>query len=181
MAIVKNLLDLHQSNITTINQEGIGTTFKFDINYKLHNFAVDSNSFTPTQTNSIMDISKLSILVAEDNQMNTLLMKKLLAKWDITPDFANNGAEAVAAFNGKAYNLILMDIHMPVMDGYEATAEIRKHTDQQKANVPIIALTASVALDAREKISNAGINDFVSKPFNPDELRGKLEEIANNL
>ena len=181
LAIVKNLLDLHQSKITTISQEGIGTTFKFDINYKLHNFAVDSNNFTPTQTNSIMDISKLSILVAEDNQMNTLLMKKLLAKWDITPDFANNGAEAVAAFNGKAYNLILMDIHMPVMDGYEATAEIRKHADQQKANIPIIALTASVALDAREKISNAGINDFVSKPFNPDELRGKLEEIANNL
>jgi signal transduction histidine kinase/ActR/RegA family two-component response regulator len=181
LAIVKNLLDLHNSKITTISQEGIGTTFKFDINYKLHNFAVDSNNFTPTQTNSIMDISKLSILVAEDNQMNTLLMKKLLAKWDITPDFANNGAEAVTAFNSKAYDLILMDIHMPVMDGYEATAEIRKHTDQQKANVPIIALTASVALDAREKISNAGINDFVSKPFNPDELRGKLEEIANNL
>lgn len=181
LAIVKNLLDLHNSKITTISQEGVGTTFKFDINYKLHNFAVDSNNFTPTQTNSIMDISKLSILVAEDNQMNTLLMKKLLAKWDITPDFANNGAEAVTAFNSKAYDLILMDIHMPVMDGYEATAEIRKHADPQKANVPIIALTASVALDAREKISNAGINDFVSKPFNPDELRGKLEEIANNL
>ena len=128
-----------------------------------------------------MNISKLSILVAEDNPMNTLLMKKLLAKWEITPDFAANGDEAVQLFKINKYDLILMDIHMPILDGFEATAMIRNDTDQLKAQIPIIALTASVALDAREKISQAGINDFVSKPFNPDELRGKLEDIANNL
>ena len=128
-----------------------------------------------------MNISKLSILVAEDNPMNTLLMKKLLAKWEITPDFAANGDEAVQLFKINNYDLILMDIHMPILDGFEATAMIRNDTDQLKAQIPIIALTASVALDAREKISQAGINDFVSKPFNPDELRGKLEDIANNL
>lgn len=128
-----------------------------------------------------MNISNLSILVAEDNPMNSLLMKKLLAKWSIIPDFSSNGVEAVEAFNNKDYDLILMDIHMPLMDGFEATAEIRRHPNLQKANIPIIALTASIALDAREKISNAGINGFVSKPFNPDELREKLEEIAGKL
>ncbi|TCC86676.1 response regulator [Pedobacter frigiditerrae] len=126
-----------------------------------------------------MDISNLKILVAEDNPMNTLLMKKLLAKWDIKPDFAANGAEAVDAAKAKGYDLILMDIYMPIMDGYEATAIIRADEDKDKAQVPVIALTASVALDVRNKIAEAGINDFISKPFNQDELREKLEEIAS--
>ena len=128
-----------------------------------------------------MNISSLSILVAEDNPMNTLLMKKLLAKWDITPDFAANGEDAVKLFSTNNYDLILMDIHMPILDGFEATALIRNDADQLKAKTPIIALTASVALDAREKIAQAGINDFVSKPFNPDELKDKLQEIAAML
>ncbi len=125
-----------------------------------------------------MDISNLKILIAEDNQMNTLLMRKLLAKWNIVPDFASNGADAISAFQANLYDLILMDIHMPVMDGYEAANLIRNHSDPSKSNVPIIALTASVAIDVRHKLSEAGINDFVSKPFNPEELKSKLEAIA---
>ncbi|RZK55545.1 MAG: response regulator [Pedobacter sp.] len=81
-------------------------------------------------------------------------------------------------FKAKKYDLILMDIHMPLMDGYEATAIIRGDADIERSKVPIIALTASVALDVQNKIAEAGINDFVSKPFNPEELRGKLEDIA---
>ncbi|WP_379088836.1 response regulator [Pedobacter sp. UC225_65] len=127
-----------------------------------------------------MDISSLKVLIAEDNQMNTLLMRKLLAKWNITPDFAGNGSDAVEAFKTNNYDLILMDIHMPIMDGYEASSIIRNYSDTVKSNVPIIALTASVALDVRNKIAEAGINDYVSKPFNPEELRTKLEEIASH-
>lgn len=176
LAIVKNLLELHHSKINTRSKVGEGTSFDFEINYKLCNLPI--SDILQYKNNEEMDISSLSILVAEDNQMNTLLMRKLLGKWEIIPDFAANGAEAVDAFKTKNYDLILMDIHMPVMDGYEATEIIRGDTDQEKAKVPIIALTASVALDVRNKIAEAGINDFVSKPFNPEELRGKLEEIA---
>ena len=125
-----------------------------------------------------MDISDLKILIAEDNRMNILLMRKLLAKWNISPDFSANGSEAVEAFKVKDYDLILMDIHMPIMDGYEASTIIRNFTDKEKATVPIIALTASVAMDVRNKITNAGIDDFVSKPFSPEELKAKLEQIA---
>ncbi len=179
LAIVKNLLELHQSKITTRSKVGEGTSFEFEINYKLHNLEINTNETTNYKNNNEMDISNLNILVAEDNQMNILLMRKLLAKWDIKPDFAANGSEAVEAFKAKNYDLILMDIHMPLMDGYEATAIIRADENKNKAEVPIIALTASVALDVRNKIAEAGINDFVSKPFNPEELRGKLEEIAS--
>ncbi|MCY1246560.1 Response regulator receiver domain protein [compost metagenome] len=69
---------------------------------------------------------------------------------------------------------------MPIMDGYEASSIIRNYDDHAKSTVPIIALTASVALDVRNKIANVGINDYVPKPFNPEELRGKLEEIASH-
>ncbi len=127
-----------------------------------------------------MDISFLSILVVEDNPMNILLMKKLLSKWNIKPDLAINGIEAVTAFKAKPYDLILMDLHMPLMDGYEATTAIRNDIDTVKSQVPIIALTASVAIDVQQKLTSFGINDFVSKPFNPEELKVKLEAIATN-
>jgi CheY-like chemotaxis protein len=125
-----------------------------------------------------MDISSLRILIAEDSQMNILLMKKLLAKWDITPDFAENGLEAVEAFKHNDYDLILMDIHMPILNGYEVTSFIRNYEDENKANIHIIALTASIALDVRDEIAAAGMNDFISKPFGPEELKLKLTEIV---
>ena len=126
-----------------------------------------------------MNISNLKILVAEDNPMNVLLMRKLLAKWDITPDFAANGSAAVEAFKTSNYDLILMDIHMPIMSGYEATAIIRSDADPLKAKTIIIALTASVGPEIKEKMVEYDINDFVLKPFNKDELKTKLEEIAS--
>ena len=178
LAIVKNLLELHQSNINIQSEVNVGTSFTFEIVYKT--FDLDQNIPIEPNNKSIedMDISSLKVLIAEDNQMNTLLMRKLLAKWNITPDFAGNGSDAVEAFKTNDYDLILMDIHMPIMDGYEASSIIRNYSDNVKSNVPIIALTASVALDVRNKIAEAGINDYVSKPFSPEELRGKLEEIA---
>jgi signal transduction histidine kinase/CheY-like chemotaxis protein len=176
LAIVKNLLELHKSKIYIESEIDLGTTFTFDITYKVYDFYVEEIQHHKSETD--MDISNLKILVAEDNQMNILLMRKLLSKWNITPDFAQNGIEAVEAFKNANYDLILMDIHMPLMDGFEATHIIRNHDDPSKANVQIIALTASVALDVRTKIADAGINNFISKPFNPEELRLKLEHIA---
>lgn len=173
LAIVKNLLALMDSKVITTSKTGSGTSFAFEINFQvfLHHKTTSKND--PDE----IDISKLRILIAEDNEMNTLLMKKLLAVWKISPHFAINGAEAVAAFEHHDFDLVLMDIHMPVMDGYEAAMNIRQLKDKKKAKVPIIALTASVALDVRDKVAAAGIDDFISKPFNTAELKRKLEEI----
>lgn len=126
-----------------------------------------------------MDISSLKILIAEDNQINTLLMRRMLAKWEITPDFVVDGNEAVEAVKKNSYDLVLMDIHMPIMDGYEAAKTIRNNDDTTKAKIPIIALTASLELDVRNKIDEAGITDFVCKPFNTEEFRAKLEKIMS--
>lgn len=177
LAIVKNLLALMDSKVITVSKTGHGTSFAFELNYQMllhHSKTMGKND--PDE----IDISKLKILIAEDNEMNTLLMKKLLATWEIAPHFANNGVEAVAAFEHHDFDLVLMDIHMPIMDGYEAAISIRRLKDEKKAKVPIIALTASVALDVRNKVAAAGIDDFMSKPFNTAELKRKLENIVIN-
>lgn len=178
LTIVKNLLALHNSEIKITSKVDEGTTFEFEICYNLDNAQMDQTNVIPYNfLGDDSDISKLKVLIAEDDQMNILLMRKLLAKWNLKPDFVNNGLEAVEACKANEYDLILMDIHMPKMDGYEATTLIRKM--EGKAGLPIIALTASVALDVRNKITEVGISDFISKPFKPNELRAKLEAIAN--
>lgn len=178
LTIVKNLLELHNSTIAIQSRENAGTSFSFEICYELSDTLIEKNAVPRPASQHETDISDLAVLVAEDNQMNTLLMKKLLARWQIFPDFAVNGVEALSAVKHKTYDLILMDIHMPLMDGYEAASAIRNNPDPIKSQIPIIAVTASVSLDVRGKVMQAGMNDFVSKPFKPEDLRSKLEEIA---
>lgn len=177
LAIVKNLLDLMGSNVVTKSEPGIETSFTFDLRYPLSNQSRLKNTLLSKNEPDEIDISNLKILIAEDNEMNTLVIKKLLHTWKITPHFAANGAEAVTAIESNDFDLILMDIHMPIMDGYEAALKIRALNHEKKAKVNIIALTASVALDVRNKVTDAGIDDFMSKPFNTAELRRKLEEV----
>lgn len=176
LAIVKNLLALMGSEVIAKSKAGSGTSFTFELNYEV---LQHQQKATSTEKNEIeeIDISKLNVLVVEDNEMNTLVMKKLLTTWKINPYFAINGAEAVSACEQNDFDLILMDIHMPVMDGYEAAMKIRQFKDEKKAKVIIIALTASVALDVKNKVAAAGIDDFMSKPFNTAELKRKLEEV----
>src|SRR4051812_28949689 len=100
-----------------------------------------------------MDIKNLRVLVAEDNQLNIFLMKKVLAKWGIIPDFAINGLEAIRAYQTHTYDVILMDLKMPLMDGYQAASAIRSDETSAKSKIPIIALTASPASEVKHKIA----------------------------
>jgi len=103
-----------------------------------------------------------------------MLMKKLLSKWNITPFIAENGERAVEFMQYGNFDIILMDLQMPVMNGFDAAIEIRKMADPRKANIPIIALTASALFDIKDRVYNSGMNDYVSKPFKPDELYEKI-------
>lgn len=175
LAITKQLLDLHNSQIDLKSEVGQGTTFKFKIRYNRAGSAdITVNSILEANVLTNEDITWLNILVAEDNSMNILLMKKLLASWNITADFALNGMEAIEMAKKKFYDIILMDIHMPVMDGYESSANILSFYKNKPRSPYLIALTASVANDIHNKIKLAGLNDYVSKPFNPSELKSKL-------
>jgi len=179
LAITKQLLDLHNSQIELKSEVGAGTTFRFEIKYqRAKSGEITVSSLLEANFVGKEDISLLDILVAEDNAMNILLMKKLFSSWNVKADFAENGLEAFEMAKEKFYDIILMDIHMPVMDGYESAQNIISFYEAKPKSPWLIALTASVATDVHNKIKLAGLNDYVSKPFNPTELKSKLIHLS---
>jgi CheY-like chemotaxis protein len=117
------------------------------------------------------------ILIVEDNKINQMLVANMLRKRGAQITTANDGLDGIEAINKGEFNLVLMDIQMPRMDGYRAVAEIRR-MKSEKANLPIIALTASTFINEKEKAQLFGMTDHIGKPFSPDEL---LQKIANVL
>jgi len=117
----------------------------------------------------------INVLVVDDNNINRLLINKVLGKWGAQADFAENGRQAVEKVTAnKNYDVVLMDVYMPEMGGIEATKIIRSQEDSYFQQLPIIALTASMLSAEREEINNAGMNDFILKPFEPKNLFEKL-------
>ena len=118
------------------------------------------------------------VLLVEDNKVNQLVASKYLKKWKINYQIANNGVEACEKIQSREFDLVLMDLNMPERDGIEATKVIRSYEDAYFHSIPIIALTASVIGDIRGKVEHAGMNGYVSKPFQPMEL---FSVMANHL
>jgi len=117
----------------------------------------------------------INVLVVDDNNINRLLINKVLGKWGAQADFAENGRQAVEKVTAnKNYDVVLMDVYMPEMGGIEATKIIRSQQDPYFQQLPIIALTASMLSTEKEEISNAGMNDYILKPFEPKNLFEKL-------
>jgi signal transduction histidine kinase/CheY-like chemotaxis protein len=175
LSIVKLLLELKKSNINFTSTPGKGTEFFFDLTL---GYAIDEQLVIPDKKlKKSHDLSDLQVLVAEDNMINILFMEKLFSNWNLEPIIAKNGQEAVDRLASQHFDVILMDIDMPVMDGLEATALIRAMEDKQKAGIHIIALTASVGFQARETVMKAGLDDYLEKPFDLDDLKEKLERI----
>jgi CheY-like chemotaxis protein len=119
----------------------------------------------------------LNILVAEDNQVNQLLMASLLKKLGHQFDLVGDGAAAVEAVQNKQYDVVLMDVQMPGVDGVEATHRIRK-LDGPAQETPVIALTANAMAGDRERYLAAGMNGYVSKPIDLGELTSAIDSVA---
>jgi signal transduction histidine kinase/ActR/RegA family two-component response regulator len=182
LAIVKRLLELQGREMNVSSVVGEGSEFFFAMEFPVSTENTE-NVGQKQQSTSCEDngISNLRVLIAEDNPINVLLMKKLFSKWKIVPSVAENGERAVRMIQYGNFDVVLMDLQMPVMNGFDAAVEIRNMPDRVKANIPIIALTASALFDIREKIHNSGMNDYVSKPFKPDELLEKMQNLASRL
>ncbi|MGY3213234.1 ATP-binding protein [Mucilaginibacter sp. HD30] len=176
LAIVKRLLELQGLKISVNSRVNKGSEFSFNMEFPVateKQVVVSKKTPTVIQTEAEA-FSAMRVLIAEDNPVNVMLMKKLLSKWNISPFIAENGERAVEFMQYGNFDIILMDLQMPVMNGFDAAIEIRKMADPKKANVPIIALTASALFDIKERVYNSGMNDYVSKPFKPDELYDKI-------
>lgn len=121
-----------------------------------------------------------SILVAEDNVVNQLLIRKFLMKWKTGKlVIASDGQEALDQYNSGYFNIILMDLQMPKMDGFSVTKAIRNHPDPDKKNVPILALTASSLYEVKAEMEDAGMDDFISKPFSSEVLYAMIVNYLN--
>lgn len=166
LSIVKKLILLQNGEIEVNSVLGKGTSFDFYIPYEIAKKQLTNIS---TNTHDLKNISNtsLKILVVDDNMINQNLMKHLLSQWNINFDIVSNGIEALEYLNSNDYNLILMDIQMPQMDGHEATQKIRENL---KLDIPIIAMTAHALAGEREKCLSHGMNEYISKPIKEDEL-----------
>jgi signal transduction histidine kinase/CheY-like chemotaxis protein len=172
LPIVKRLLGLFESDIHLESTLHKGSDFCFEID-----FLRDKHTKIPEyeQDEDAADLSDLRILVAEDNLMNRMLLKKVLSKWNNEPVFVENGQEAIDQVLLQNFDVILIDLHMPLMDGYTAAKAIRELPNKQKSQIPIIAFTASVSNNLDDKIKLVGMNDYILKPFNIKDLYNKLK------
>lgn len=174
LAISKRILEMQGVGLKVESEVDKGSLFYFVQRFKV---LKDKELHVPGRAdgkNSEKPLTDIAVLIVEDNQMNVLVAQSFLKRWGATYDVARNGEEALQVLDLQKHHIILMDLHMPVMNGYEATEQLR-HSDE---NIPIIALTADVSIDVEEKIRKTGFNDMVVKPFNPDEL---LKSILNCL
>lgn len=167
LSIAKNLVLLQHGNIDVRSQIGQGTTFDFYIPYRIAEEQLPQVSALDSTLLKDQVARSLRILVVDDNLMNQSLMKHILEQWNIDFDMASNGLEAIEQLKSKHFDLVLMDIQMPKMDGYAATQEIRETLNK---NIPIIAMTAHALAGEREKCLSRGMNEYLSKPVKEDEL-----------
>ena len=169
LSIVKKLLEVYDSDIYLESKVDVGTTFTFDIRFPKAIEGVDPNIEVYLDE---VDFSQLKMLVVDDNRINQMLTKKILSTKKITTDIVASGAEAIEHVKRNQYDVILMDIHMPEMDGYEATKAIRKFNKE----VPIIAFTAVSLDDSLPKIIDSGMNDMILKPFIASQLFALIQK-----
>ncbi len=182
LTIVKNLLKLQGGNVSVKSEEGKGSTFTFYLKFEIDNGRIiKSNKLEfATFNNIVFDKNKnLNILLVEDTLLNQRLVKKIVEKWGYQLSIANNGVEALELHKTNTFDIILMDIQMPEMDGYTTTQHIRAFENVVKSTIPIIALTAHASQEEAEKCVSLGMNTYISKPFNPDFLRNAILQLTS--
>ncbi len=169
LTISQKLIELQGGTINATSVLGKGSEFSFQLCFK--KAATTDKNTTEDATKELKSFENLDVLVVEDNKINQFVAGKILKKWGINFDFANNGIEALSFLSKNKYQLVLMDLQMPEMNGYEATEEIRNgKTPGIDAQIPIIGLSADAFSETKDRVLEIGMNDFATKPIIQEEL-----------
>lgn len=174
LSITKLLLNLMGSKIEIDSEEGKGSSFYFDLILK------EGKPTSKDEKDQIVlekDLKGIKVLVVDDLEFNIIMLEQIISDWNVRIEVAKNGKEALDKILASHFDMVLMDLQMPVMDGKEATIEIRKFNQE----IPIIALTASSNHSTKIELLGSGMNEYVSKPFDPNVLYQKMAKCAKNI
>ncbi len=172
LSISKNLVELMGGKLELRSENGVGAEFFFYLCFDLS--TQDTLEIKENETDYENFADNPSILLIEDNQLNQVLAKNVLDKYGFDVTIADNGLIGLKYMESRSFDLILMDLQMPELDGYQTTSRIR---EVLKSNIPIIAMTAHSIVGEKEKCHAAGMNDFISKPFNQKDLYNKIYQL----
>lgn len=182
LAISKQLIEIMGSELQLESEEEVGSIFSFTLHFKnscslpMCNEAPDEQMVEKVMAS----LQGMNVLIVDDNRLNTMVVQKLLSKWDAQFDIAENGLVALKKASETRFDLILMDLQMPVMNGYEASRSIRDTHNSLNKDVPIYALSASTGANLLEEIEAFGMDGIIHKPFKPRKLYDILFKIMRS-
>jgi CheY-like chemotaxis protein/nitrogen-specific signal transduction histidine kinase/sensor domain CHASE-containing protein len=177
LTISKKLVELQGGKISVTSTPGLGSEFLVELTFDKHVYQEkEAYTITSAEKNQVKDLTGLRILVAEDNKINAMVLTRFLSGWNIENKVATNGIEVLDILENEQFDMILMDIQMPLMDGIEATKTIRGSQNPLIENIPIIAFTADASVDKHRELLKMGFNHCMTKPFNPDILFSYLRK-----
>jgi len=178
LTIVTKLIELKGGNLTVSSQIGKGSVFSFTNWFTI----ADVPKAQPARGTNIKDLEpfdNVKVLLAEDNVVNQFMMNKMLKSWNMDVVMVDNGRKALDALTEQDFDLILLDTHMPEMNGYQTAKAIRVDFDAPKRNIPIISLSAATFDHEQQQALASGMNDVLGKPFQPNELHQKISKLLN--
>lgn len=181
LPITKNLIELQGGKIGVDSEPNVGSTFYFELRFEKGVAAEMDKPDTPKKNWEIDEDRSFRLLLVEDHKMNQIVAKKtLIKKWkNLEVVIAENGQIAIEKLQESSFDIILMDIQMPVMDGYEATTYIRNQMPPEISKTPILAMTAHAHISKDANFQQRGMDDYVIKPFDPEQLFRKIEHYLN--
>jgi CheY-like chemotaxis protein/nitrogen-specific signal transduction histidine kinase/tetratricopeptide (TPR) repeat protein len=168
LTISKKLVEQQGGKISVESQLGVGSVFTVELVFAT--VPVSTNTEAAPNAQAKPDLDGMRILVAEDNPVNVLVLTPLLKRWGAEYTVVGDGLEALECMKQADFDVVIMDIQMPNMDGREAMLEIRKMTDARKRNIPIIAFTAEASIESQQELLRLGFDDCLTKPFQPEKV-----------